>query len=133
MRTLLHVYNVLFVANFQLAAQYRVQSVLWLLFAVIRPVVFLAAWSAAANAQGGTIGDFTRLLDRIALINDAVRQAIIVQPIVALMTGRNLHYIENAMTVLQQTENVKLPFVRIPKLVKVRHTSGPYPSVPFLP
>jgi ABC-2 type transport system permease protein len=58
-RTLLHIYNVLFVANFQQAAQYRVQSVLWLLFAVIRPVVFLAAWSAAANAQGGTIGDFT--------------------------------------------------------------------------
>src|SRR4030088_1666506 len=51
--------RVLFVANFQQAAQYRVQSVLWLLFAVIRPVVFLAAWSAAANAQGGTIGDFT--------------------------------------------------------------------------
>ncbi len=59
MRTLLHIYNVLFVANFQQAAQYRVQSVLWLLFAVIRPVVFLAAWSAAANAQGGAIGDFS--------------------------------------------------------------------------
>jgi ABC-2 type transport system permease protein len=50
---------VLFVANFQQAAQYRVQFVLWLLFAVVRPVVFLAAWSAAANAQGGTIGEFT--------------------------------------------------------------------------
>jgi ABC-2 type transport system permease protein len=53
------VYRALFVANFQAAAQYRVQSVLWLLFAVIRPVVFLAAWSAAAEAQGGTIGDFS--------------------------------------------------------------------------
>jgi len=58
-RTLPRIYNVLFVANFQQAAQYRVQSVLWLLFAVIRPVVFLAAWSAAANAQGGAIGDFS--------------------------------------------------------------------------
>src|SRR5260370_28174089 len=56
---LLHVYNVLFVANFQQATQYRVQSVLWLLFAVIRPIVFLAAWAAAANAQGGTIGDYS--------------------------------------------------------------------------
>jgi len=56
---LLRVYQVLFVANFQQAAQYRVQAVAWLLFAVIRPVVFLAAWSAAANAQGGTIGEFT--------------------------------------------------------------------------
>jgi ABC-2 type transport system permease protein len=56
---LLRIYRVLFVANFQAATQYRVQSVLWLLFAVIRPVVFLAAWSAATNAQGGTIGEFT--------------------------------------------------------------------------
>src|SRR5438105_8508250 len=59
MSHLLGVYRALFVANFQAAAQYRVQSVLWLLFAVIRPVVFLAAWSAAAEAQGGTIGDFS--------------------------------------------------------------------------
>ena len=59
MSGLLRMYRVLFVANFQAATQYRVQSVLWLLFAVIRPVVFLAAWSAAANAQGGSIGDFT--------------------------------------------------------------------------
>ncbi len=58
MRKFARIYRVLFVANFQLAAQYRVQSVLWLLFAVIRPVIFLAAWSAAANAQGGNIGDF---------------------------------------------------------------------------
>jgi ABC-2 type transport system permease protein len=58
-KSLLRVYRALFVANFQQAAQYRVQSVLWLLFAIIRPVVFLAAWSAAAQAQGGAIGDFT--------------------------------------------------------------------------
>src|SRR5437868_14336818 len=59
MKTLWRVYRVLLVANFQQASQYRVQSVLWLLFAVIRPVVFLAAWSAAAEAQGGAIGDFS--------------------------------------------------------------------------
>jgi ABC-2 type transport system permease protein len=52
-------YGALFAANFQQFAQYRVQSALWLLLAVIRPVVFLAAWSAAANAQGGRIGDYT--------------------------------------------------------------------------
>jgi ABC-2 type transport system permease protein len=56
---LLRIYRALFVANFQQAAQYRVQSVLWLLFAVIRPVVFLAAWSAAAQAQGGSIGEYS--------------------------------------------------------------------------
>jgi ABC-2 type transport system permease protein len=54
------IYRALFVAEFQAAAQYRVQSVLWLLFAIIRPLVFLAAWSAAADAQGGSIGDMTR-------------------------------------------------------------------------
>jgi ABC-2 type transport system permease protein len=52
-------YRALFVAYFQQAAQYRVQFLLWLLFAIIRPIVFLAAWSAAAAAQGGVIGDYT--------------------------------------------------------------------------
>jgi ABC-2 type transport system permease protein len=55
---MLRVYRALFVAGLQAAAQYRVQSVLWLLLAVVRPVVFLAAWSAAAAAQGGSIGSF---------------------------------------------------------------------------
>jgi ABC-2 type transport system permease protein len=58
-RRLLRIYEVLFLANFQQATQYRIQSVLWLLFAVVRPVVFLAAWSAAVTAQGGSIGDFS--------------------------------------------------------------------------
>jgi len=53
------IYRTLFVAEFQQAAQYRIQSLLWLLFAVIRPVIFLAAWAAAANAQGGRIADYT--------------------------------------------------------------------------
>jgi ABC-2 type transport system permease protein len=56
---LLPIYRALFVVTLQQAAQYRVQSLLWLLFAVIRPVVFLAAWTAAADAQGGAIGDFS--------------------------------------------------------------------------
>ena len=59
MRTLGRIYQALFVANFQAAAQYRIQSVLWLLFAIVRPVVFLAAWAAAASAQGGTIGSYS--------------------------------------------------------------------------
>jgi viologen exporter family transport system permease protein len=53
------IYGVLFAAQFAAAAQYRVQSALWLLFAIVRPVVFLAAWSAAATAQGGSIGGFS--------------------------------------------------------------------------
>jgi ABC-2 type transport system permease protein len=35
-----------------------VQSILWMLFSVIRPVIFLAAWVAVANAQGGQIGAY---------------------------------------------------------------------------
>jgi ABC-2 type transport system permease protein len=59
MTRLARVYRILFLASFQQAAQYRVQSLLWLLMAVVRPVVFLAAWSAAASAQGGAIGAFS--------------------------------------------------------------------------
>jgi ABC-2 type transport system permease protein len=58
-RRLGRIYKALLTASFQAAAQYRVQAVLWLLFAVIRPIVFLAAWSAATAASGGTIGGFT--------------------------------------------------------------------------
>jgi ABC-2 type transport system permease protein len=53
------IYRALFVAEFQAAAQYRLQSFLWLLFAVVRPVVFLAAWTAVADAQGGSVGGFS--------------------------------------------------------------------------
>jgi ABC-2 type transport system permease protein len=56
---LYRIYKVLFVVQLQMMAQYRLQSVLWLLFAIVRPVVFLAAWSAAALAQGGAIGGYT--------------------------------------------------------------------------
>src|SRR5205085_8377971 len=59
MRHLISTYRVLMLANLQQASQYRVQFALWLLFAVIRPVVFLAAWVAAANAQGGAIGSYS--------------------------------------------------------------------------
>lgn len=53
------VYRALFVAQVQNASQYRLQSVLWLLFSVIRPVIFLAAWSAVARAQGGSVQGLT--------------------------------------------------------------------------
>jgi len=38
--------------------QYRASSVIWLLGIVVEPVIYLAVWSAAANAQGGEIGGF---------------------------------------------------------------------------
>jgi ABC-2 type transport system permease protein len=39
--------------------QYRASSVIWLLGVVVDPIVYLAVWSAAAQAQGGAIGGFT--------------------------------------------------------------------------
>jgi ABC-2 type transport system permease protein len=53
------IYGALFAASFAQSTQYRIQSLLWLLFAIVRPVVFLAAWSAAAATQGGQIGGYT--------------------------------------------------------------------------
>lgn len=48
-----------FAAGIQQAAQYRIQYTLYVLFSVIRPIIFLAAWAAVATAQGGRVGDFT--------------------------------------------------------------------------
>ena len=39
--------------------QYRASSVIWLLGVVVEPVIYLAVWSAAARAQGGSIAGFT--------------------------------------------------------------------------
>jgi ABC-2 type transport system permease protein len=55
----IRIYRQLLVAQIQAAAQYRIQAVLWMLFSIIRPVIFLAAWTAVANAQGGAVGGYT--------------------------------------------------------------------------
>lgn len=59
MRALRRTYRALFVAQLQQAAQYRVQALLWMLFSIIRPIIFLAAWAAVAQTQGGSVGGFT--------------------------------------------------------------------------
>lgn len=58
MRSLPAIYRALVTAQIQALAQYRVQAFLYLLFSVIRPVIFLAAWIAVANAQGGSVEGF---------------------------------------------------------------------------
>ena len=57
--SLLRVYRQLFTAQFQTAAQYRIQFLLWMLFSVIRPTIFLAAWVAVASARGGAVAGYT--------------------------------------------------------------------------
>jgi ABC-2 type transport system permease protein len=75
--TLIATYRALFLASFQSFAAYRVQSLLWMLFAIVRPVIFLAAWVAVATAQGGTaggytIGDFAAYYVCLTLVNQLV-------------------------------------------------------------
>ncbi|MBI3522828.1 MAG: ABC-2 family transporter protein [Chloroflexi bacterium] len=53
------IYRALLLASFQSASQYRVTMFLYLLFSIIRPVIFLAAWTAVAAARGGTVGGFS--------------------------------------------------------------------------
>jgi ABC-2 type transport system permease protein len=38
--------------------QYRASSAIWLIGFVIEPVIYLAVWSAAADAQGGSLGGY---------------------------------------------------------------------------
>jgi ABC-2 type transport system permease protein len=38
--------------------QYRASSAIWLMGMVIEPVIYLAVWSAAANAQGGSLAGY---------------------------------------------------------------------------
>lgn len=52
-------YRALLLATFQNAVQYRVQMLLWLVGNVMRPVIFLAAWAAVAQAQGGAAGGYS--------------------------------------------------------------------------
>ncbi|MGH2451107.1 MAG: ABC transporter permease [Candidatus Limnocylindria bacterium] len=56
---MLRTYRALLTAQIQAAAQYRIQAVLWMLFSVIRPVIFLAAWVAVAEARGGSVSGYS--------------------------------------------------------------------------
>ena len=56
---MIRVYRALLLAQLQLAAQYRLSMFLYLLFSIMRPVIFLAAWSAVALARGGSVNGFT--------------------------------------------------------------------------
>lgn len=54
------VYRALFTSQVQLFSQYRVAMFVYVLFSFVRPVIFLAAWLAVAEAQGGSVGEFSR-------------------------------------------------------------------------
>ena len=54
------VYRALIVQSFQVMSAYRVSLFLYALFSFIRPIIFLAAWVAVAESQGGQLGSFSR-------------------------------------------------------------------------
>lgn len=58
MRRLLRIYRALLTAEFLAQSQYRAQMFLYLLFSIVRPLVFLAAWVAVAQSRGGSVGSF---------------------------------------------------------------------------
>lgn len=39
--------------------QYRVAGLIWLIGAVLQPVIYLVVWNAVATVQGGSVGGFT--------------------------------------------------------------------------
>src|SRR5262249_31511776 len=39
--------------------QYRAANAIWILGAVLEPLVYLVVWSVVARAQGGSVGDYT--------------------------------------------------------------------------
>jgi len=47
-----------FKASLALQFQYRAAQVIWLVFFVLQPVVFLSIWSAVAQALGGQVGGY---------------------------------------------------------------------------
>ncbi len=57
---MIRTYKALFVNTMQIMSQYRAQLFLYVLFSFIRPIIFLAAWLAVAESQGGTLGTFSK-------------------------------------------------------------------------
>jgi ABC-2 type transport system permease protein len=58
LRTLFDVYRAQFRATVALQLQYRVSLVIWLIWSVLEPVVFLTVWSTVAGSTGGRVGNW---------------------------------------------------------------------------
>lgn len=57
---MIRIYRALFTNQMQVMSQYRVAMFLYVFFSFIRPIIFLAAWIAVAESQGGRVGGFAR-------------------------------------------------------------------------
>jgi ABC-2 type transport system permease protein len=56
----IRIYRALITQQFQVMSAYRVSLFLYALFSFIRPIIFLAAWIAVADSQGGRLGALTK-------------------------------------------------------------------------
>lgn len=57
--TYLDVYRAQFRATIALQLQYRVALLLWLVWTVMEPIVYLTVWGTVARSTGGQLGGFT--------------------------------------------------------------------------
>lgn len=56
----MRIFRALVTQQLQVVSQYRVSMFLYVFFSFIRPIIFLAAWIAVADSQGGSVGGFAR-------------------------------------------------------------------------
>jgi ABC-2 type transport system permease protein len=56
---MLHVLWVQLKTSSAINLQYRAANLIWLIGAVLEPVIYLVVWDTVAQVQGGSVGDFT--------------------------------------------------------------------------
>ncbi len=57
-RLYVEVLSVQFRTSLALQFQYRAAQMIWLLFFVLQPAIYLSIWSAVAGALGGQVGGY---------------------------------------------------------------------------
>lgn len=147
---LLATYRALLVAQLQQAAQYRVQALLWMLFAIIRPVIFLAAWAAVAATQGGSVGgfsvgDFTTYFVALTLVTHLtmawnshefefeIRQGRLSPKLLRPLHPLHYSIVENAVFKLTTIVPLSLALVGVVLTFGARFEMQPYQLILFVP
>ena len=147
---MLRVYRALLVAQLQSAAQYRIQAVLWMLFSVIRPVIFLAAWAAVASTGGGSVGgfsvaDFTAYFVCLTLVTHLtmswnshefefeVRQGKLSPKLLRPLHPLHYSIVENLVFKLTTLAPLALVLVGVMLTFGARFTTQPFHILLFLP
>lgn len=59
MNRLLDIFSTQFRVSLAVQFQYRASMFIWLIGAILQPVIFLSVWNAVAGVQGGSVGGYT--------------------------------------------------------------------------